>query len=680
MDIKLKAGSENLTITTRGGHVVTVPDADGTLQIQNITTAITSGSTDDQYPSAKAVYDALQSAGGTPDWQENDSASTSYVKNRTHYVENEYDVNWTPSTTSVTNPTTSSTHPAYVFFNGVEIWNEYAISTKLRVSVTGSSVYEFEFNDDAYAEFTAPESVVTGETIKSISLYNQDEDVELSIISRLVATGTLQDLTKTYYLALDLDNDDPITNATLTIGDVKQLDNVYIPDLHMLNGGEMLLTDKEREKLDNGPGKLEITATTAGTGETFLDLSINSSDIQRIVSGGNAYEIDILKIIAATGNTASSVVNSFWLRRTWYEKLPARKYKYTGSEGNKVYELELTQSGSSWVADKKVTYQQRFGNAIREYDGNVSYEVKVTDWGIENPNPGDVSLVEDFDFGEYNGNVTSTTIGLSHASHIKLTIANQVIPSTASGLYIYGGDSYPPNKLFYYIRRSSFGWAGVEITQYDGNGNIVYDGEILGGHAYTGTCYLPLYENFPFGIVYTEIDTGNQSINDYITYTPVMKGCAMEYTIEGWTMNQNVNETLKGFESKDNKVTEITQYSTNTEYPSAKAVYDSLQTAGQIPIETTMPASGFLPNVMYNIGPVTANTTFLMQNPTNNTIVNHYYWTFDILQNVPTITWPSQIQYWAAGSAPGISQRTHYEISVINGIATYMEVDLMQNS
>ena len=31
MDIKLKAGPENLTITTRGGHVVTVPDANGNI-------------------------------------------------------------------------------------------------------------------------------------------------------------------------------------------------------------------------------------------------------------------------------------------------------------------------------------------------------------------------------------------------------------------------------------------------------------------------------------------------------------------------------------------------------------------------------------------------------------------------------------------------------------------------
>lgn len=119
---------------------------------------------------------------------------------------------------------------------------------------------------------------------------------------------------------------------------------------------------------------------------------------------------------------------------------------------------------------------------------------------------------------------------------------------------------------------------------------------------------------------------------------------------------------------------------TNATASTANTIQTAINNAGQIPIEITMPASGFLPNVMYNIGPVTANTTFLMQNPTNNTIVNHYYWTFDILQNTPTITWPSQIQYWAAGSAPGISQRTHYEISVINGIATYMEVDLMQNS
>lgn len=112
---------------------------------------------------------------------------------------------------------------------------------------------------------------------------------------------------------------------------------------------------------------------------------------------------------------------------------------------------------------------------------------------------------------------------------------------------------------------------------------------------------------------------------------------------------------------------------TNATASTANTIQTSINNAGQIPIEITMPASGFLPNVMYNIGPVTANTTFLMQNPTNNTIVNHYYWTFDILQNVPTITWPAGIT-WVGGSEPTINASKHYEISVLNGIGVAMEV------
>lgn len=88
---------------------------------------------------------------------------------------------------------------------------------------------------------------------------------------------------------------------------------------------------------------------------------------------------------------------------------------------------------------------------------------------------------------------------------------------------------------------------------------------------------------------------------------------------------------------------------------------------------TTQPSGGFLPNVFYNLGTLTGSVTFTLATPTDATIVNHYYWAFDADSTAPTITWPANIT-WVGGSAPTINNSKHYEISVLNGVGTFMEV------
>ena len=90
-------------------------------------------------------------------------------------------------------------------------------------------------------------------------------------------------------------------------------------------------------------------------------------------------------------------------------------------------------------------------------------------------------------------------------------------------------------------------------------------------------------------------------------------------------------------------------------------------------VGTTQPSGGMLPNVFYNLGSLSGSVTFALAAATDNTILNHYYWTFDTPSTVPTVTWPAGLT-WAGGSAPTLAASKHYEISVINGIAAYMEV------
>lgn len=92
-----------------------------------------------------------------------------------------------------------------------------------------------------------------------------------------------------------------------------------------------------------------------------------------------------------------------------------------------------------------------------------------------------------------------------------------------------------------------------------------------------------------------------------------------------------------------------------------------------VPIATSQPAGGMVANTLYNLGTLTGSVTFSLATPDSNSVVNHWYWTFDTSTTAPTITWPTGIT-WLGGSAPTVNASKHYEISVLDGIGVSMEV------
>lgn len=91
-------------------------------------------------------------------------------------------------------------------------------------------------------------------------------------------------------------------------------------------------------------------------------------------------------------------------------------------------------------------------------------------------------------------------------------------------------------------------------------------------------------------------------------------------------------------------------------------------------VGTTVPFSGMEPNKLYKLGTITGSKTFTLASPTNNSIENHYFWTFETSSTAPTITWPNAITSWYGGSTPTINANKHYEVSLLNGVAVCMEV------
>ena len=88
--------------------------------------------------------------------------------------------------------------------------------------------------------------------------------------------------------------------------------------------------------------------------------------------------------------------------------------------------------------------------------------------------------------------------------------------------------------------------------------------------------------------------------------------------------------------------------------------------------ESLFPMTGFLPDVVYKLGTITEDVSFSLA-PVVLGNTNHYFWTFETGSVAPTITWPNGIT-WADGTGPAVSANKHYEISILDGIAVFLEV------
>lgn len=98
-----------------------------------------------------------------------------------------------------------------------------------------------------------------------------------------------------------------------------------------------------------------------------------------------------------------------------------------------------------------------------------------------------------------------------------------------------------------------------------------------------------------------------------------------------------------------------------------------LDLASPIKVKTQMPATGFLPNTMYELGTLQGDTTFLMAPATDSTILNEWHWSFVTPAAAPTITWPAAITAWDGGEVPEIVGNHRYEVSVIGGTAAWID-------
>ena len=133
-------------------------------------------------------------------------------------------------------------------------------------------------------------------------------------------------------------------------------------------------------------------------------------------------------------------------------------------------------------------------------------------------------------------------------------------------------------------------------------------------------------------------------------------------------------QIVSGKEATSNKVTSLSSSSTDTQYPSAKSVYDNIHPD----YGSSQPAGGMLPNVLYKLGTLTGTVTISLATPSDASVENEYKFTFTAGSTAPTITWSNTITKWVgncldSNGQPTITADKFYEISILDGNAYIIE-------
>lgn len=84
-------------------------------------------------------------------------------------------------------------------------------------------------------------------------------------------------------------------------------------------------------------------------------------------------------------------------------------------------------------------------------------------------------------------------------------------------------------------------------------------------------------------------------------------------------------------------------------------------------------AANIEPNVVTDFGEIDDTPVTFTLGESGGNGYDHYFIIFETGATAPTITWPTAIRSWVGGSAPVITANTHYEVSILDGIAAYIE-------
>lgn len=234
-------------------------------------------------------------------------------------------------------------------------------------------------------------------------------------------------------------------------------------------------------------------------------------------------------------------------------------------------------------------------------------------------------------------------------------MANDVIDSTNVGSLLQGIFTKIKNAFW---QKSEVAELPIDATPTANSNNLVKSGGVYS--ALSGK-----QDTVVFNTAY------NASSNKAATMSDIPSVPVTDVTVGGTSVVSSGTAAIPSIPTVPTIVTDIAANKTSTTTTaSPSGVYAEVHPA----IATTQPQGGFLPNVVYDLGTIT-DTTFALATPSDATIANAYFWTFETGSTAPTINWPNGVT-WAGGSAPTVNASCHYEILIRNGYGTALEFDI----
>ena len=629
--------------------------------------------------------------------------------------------------------------PSYIYVEGVEATTEAQVNTN-NIQVTKNNISDFF--DDAFSqvinnvssinEYVFSFRVIENDIpISAIRLGTSNVDNTGSITFIPTGSDTTLYIGKYFYIdyqtgdrvyntdavvvvngtTYTFDNDDDILEIEVSSGEINiqstsegrvvlySIDTIGEPygewDLEPLD------SIRERGNAING---LRKTLMDDHITPTETTVATHSTDIQNLKVGVRDIGTEITNINGRIGNIKIDSIN----------RLPRASYEYINQiyrVNDKYYECYVSVAGNAqyfeWIFDVNGTseitssnwdsFAAEVGNGFSDNtalgelskcfrnNGSIKLGSSSTPGRIDfDISLEDITTIE-IDYAGYNSNKSSTitidffdnqpvvidTTDTQRHTYIfeNLSLNNPevYISSEPSGAgfdnraIIYGIRVHAGTPSTYAWRETGGGnifWVEVDVTTFAEIKNAIDAGK---------TVMLKDEENYVYTISY---------VGDYTISFSYSSG--EENTIKTYNVFSDDSYEflyISDIETRQHIVQSISSTSSGEEYPSASAVYHAIHPT----VGTSMPVGGFLPNVVYNLSStVTGSVTWTMATANDNSIANIWCWSFNTGSTAPTITWPAGILEWNGGEAPAIDSDKHYEISVMNGIACFMETEIPQ--
>lgn len=94
----------------------------------------------------------------------------------------------------------------------------------------------------------------------------------------------------------------------------------------------------------------------------------------------------------------------------------------------------------------------------------------------------------------------------------------------------------------------------------------------------------------------------------------------------------------------------------------------------EIEVDSSVSSQELAPNTLYIFTSRSTSLTLTLGTPITGISNEYHFFLITDSTTAPTITWPTGIS-WNGGSAPTIAEDKTYEVSILNNVAAYFEVD-----